>query len=142
MKVCIPTMDEKGLEGMPSAHFGSAPFFTFVDTESGEVEAVGNGGGDQAHGQCQPVAFLGTRPVGAVLCRGVGRGALMKLQAGGVRVFITMETDVKKSLDAFEKGILKQMTPGDACQGHSHGGHGHGQGGHGQGGHGQGVCRH
>jgi len=133
MKICIPTMDERGLEGMPSAHFGSAPFFTFVDTESGEVEAVGNSGADHAHGQCRPLAFLGTRPVEAVLCRGVGRGALMKLQAGGVQVFITMETDVEKSLAAFKNGILKQMTPGDACQGHSHAG---------QGGHGQGGCNH
>ena len=36
MKICIPTMDDRGREGMPSDHFGSAPFFTFVDTE-GEV---------------------------------------------------------------------------------------------------------
>ena len=28
MKICIPTMDDRGREGMPSDHFGSAPFFT------------------------------------------------------------------------------------------------------------------
>ena len=127
---------------MPSAHFGSAPFFTFVDTESGEVESVENGGGEHAHGQCRPLAFLGSRPVEALLCRGLGRGALMKLQAGGVQVYITMEADVEKSLAAFKNGMLQQMTPVDACQGHGHGGHGHAQGGHGRGGHGQRGCNH
>ena len=64
MKICIPTMDDRGKEGMPSDHFGSAPFFTFVDTETGEYEAVRNGGSSHVHGSCQPLKFLGTRTGG------------------------------------------------------------------------------
>jgi hypothetical protein len=37
MKICIPTHDERGLQSEVFGHFGSAPFFTLVDSESGEV---------------------------------------------------------------------------------------------------------
>jgi predicted Fe-Mo cluster-binding NifX family protein len=133
MKVCIPTMDDRGLEGLPSDHFGSAPFFTFIDTDSGEVEAVRNGGANHVHGSCRPLEFLGTRPVDAVVCRGIGRGALSKLQNGGLQVFITLEMSVEKTLGALKEGRLRQMTSDEACQGHSHGSSPAGRGGHGAG---------
>lgn len=132
MKLCIPTMDDRGLEGMPSDHFGSAPFFTFVDTDSGEVEAVRNGGANHVHGACRPLEFLGTRTVDAIFCRGLGKRAFEKLQAGGIQVFITLERDVEKTLAAFKDGKLRQMNSDEACHGHSHGGSGHGHGGQGR----------
>ncbi len=67
MKICIPTMDDHGLKGMPSDHFGSAPFFTFVDTETGEVETQPNGGAHHVHGACRPLDFLGSCPVDATV---------------------------------------------------------------------------
>jgi hypothetical protein len=39
MRLRMPTMDDEGLQATPSAHYGSAPFFTFADTDTGEVEA-------------------------------------------------------------------------------------------------------
>jgi predicted Fe-Mo cluster-binding NifX family protein len=131
MKLCIPTLDDRGSEGMPSDHFGSAPFFTFVDSETGAVETVRNGGAHHVHGACRPLDFLGTRPVDAILCRGLGKRAFSRLQAGGISVFVTLETDVAASVEAFKAGRLRQLTSEEACHGHSHGaGHSHG-GGHG-----------
>ena len=131
MKLCIPTMDDKGLEGMLSDHFGSAPFFTIVDTESGEVETLQNGGSDHAHGACMPLEFLGAQTVDALCCRGLGRRTLAKLQAVGVQVFVTLEGDVEKTLAAFKEGKMRQMSADEACQGHSGGGSGHSHGGQG-----------
>ena len=129
MKICIPTLDDRGLEGMPSDHFGSAPFFTFVDTETEAVETQPNGGANHVHGACRPLDFLGTNPVDAIVCRGLGRRAFSRLKEGGITVFVTLEKDVRATLSALEEGRLRELTAEEACHGHSHGG-GQGHGGH------------
>lgn len=40
MKICIPTLGEKGLDEQVSEHFGSAPYFTIIDLESNGVEII------------------------------------------------------------------------------------------------------
>ena len=136
MRICIPTMDDLGKAGTPSDHFGSAPFFTFVDTETEEYEAVGNGDSAHVHGACQPLKFLGTRPVDAVACRGMGRGAFARLADAGVQVYVTLEKNAEETVVALKEGRLRPLTSDGACHGHNHGGHGHGPGhGHGHGHH-------
>lgn len=138
MRICIPTMDDGGKEASPSDHFGSAPFFTFVDTDTGEYDAVKNGGASHVHGACQPLKFLGSRPVDAVVCRGLGRRAFERLAEVGVKVFVTLEGDAQASVQALQEGRLRALTVEAACHGHDGGmsGHGHGsrQGGGGGGG--------
>jgi predicted Fe-Mo cluster-binding NifX family protein len=128
MRICIPTMDDRGKEASPSDHFGSAPFFTFVDTDTGEYEAVRNGGASHVHGACQPLKFLGSRPVDAVVCRGLGRGAFARLAEAGVKVFVTLESDAQETVRALDDGRLRALTAEAACHGHDGGmsGHGHG----------------
>lgn len=130
MKVCIPTMDDQGKEGMPSDHFGSAPFFTFVDTETGEYEPVRNGGSSHVHGSCQPLKFLGSRPVDAIIVRGLGRRAFARLADAGVQVFVTQEKNAEESIAALEDGRLRPLSSEEACHGHDGGGRGHGPGAH------------
>lgn len=129
MKICIPTMDGRGRESTPADHFGSAPYFTFIDTETEDFESVPNRGSDHVHGSCQPIRYLGDRKVDVVVCRGLGRRALSKLQDGGVEVFVTLEKDAEKSVKAFQEGRLMLLDPEEACHGHSHGSkQGHGSG--------------
>ena len=124
MNICIPTMDDRGKEGMPSEHFGSAPFFTFVNTETEEYQAVRNGGSAHVHGACQPLKFLGTRPVDAIVCRGLGRRAFSRLADAGVQIYVTLEKDVEETVAALKDGRLRRLTSEEACHGHGHGGHG------------------
>ena len=42
MKLCIPTRTDEGLEATSTGHFGSAPYFTLVDTESEELTTLAN----------------------------------------------------------------------------------------------------
>ena len=81
MKICFPTANLKGLESQVYGHFGSAPGFIIVDTESQAVEEISNNDLHHAHGMCQPLKALGGRVVDAVAVGGIGMGALMKLQA-------------------------------------------------------------
>lgn len=131
MILCIPTFDDAGLESMPSDHFGSAPFFTFVDTDTLQVETHRNGGAHHVHGACRPLDYLGTRQVDAIVCRGLGRRAFSRLREGGVGVFVTLEKDVESTVTAFKDGRLRQLRSEEACHGHGHNhehGHGHSHG--------------
>jgi hypothetical protein len=59
MKICFPTENLKGLDSIVYGHFGSAPGFVIVDTESTDIEEIKNGDLHHAHGMCQPLKALG-----------------------------------------------------------------------------------
>lgn len=129
MRLCIPTTDDRGLAARLSPHFGSAPCFTLVDTASGEVEALTNDHAVHEHGRCNPAQGLEGRGLDAVVCRGLGRRALQRLQASGLPVLVTDALTVADALAELETGVLRLMQEDDACAGHGHGhGYGHGPG--------------
>ena len=129
MKICIPTQDERGLESEVYGHFGSAPFFTMVDSESGEVEVKQNDNTHHGPGGCHPMRQFGSRAVDAVVCRGMGRGAIASLTEAGVQVLVLDQDGgltVQDVLSAAREQRLKPFSEQDACRGHGHGGgHGH-----------------
>ena len=131
MRVCMPTLDERGLEGRLSPHFGRAPFFTMVDDETGEVAVLANvaaqhehGSGQHGHGGCAPVGLFGGQGLDAVICRGLGRGAHLRLRETGLRVYLTDSWEVAGALAAWRAGQLAEAEAGQLCAGHGHG-HGH-----------------
>jgi predicted Fe-Mo cluster-binding NifX family protein len=124
MKLCIPVTRNEGLASPVCAHFGSAPLFLVVDTESGDCRAIANGNQHHAHGMCQPLAVLAGEPMDAIAVGGIGMGALSKLQAVGLRVYLAEQTTVTATLASLKSGTLAEIDPGRACSGH---GHGHGQ---------------
>jgi predicted Fe-Mo cluster-binding NifX family protein len=130
MKICIPTLDNRGLEGKVSGHFGSAPFFTLVDTESGACEIINKGGHGHEQGGCAPVDLLTSRDLDAVVCMGMGRGAIMKLGQAGLDVLVAESEKVSEVVAAARAGRLRPLSAQDACAGHQHGpDHGHGSSG-------------
>ena len=87
MKVAIPVAEDCGLESLVYGHFGSAPVFVLVDSETMSVESLGNRDQIHVHGQCSPVkALAGTKPY-AVVVGGIGGGALLGLRGAGIRVY-------------------------------------------------------
>lgn len=126
MNICIPTTQDNGLESRVSAHFGSAPFFAIVDTDSRVCRTVPNANGGHEHGGCQPLAALEGQAVASVLVGGIGAGALSKLTAAGIRVYMVGAGSVKDAIEAYNSGALAEVSPAGACHGHDHGQHGHG----------------
>jgi predicted Fe-Mo cluster-binding NifX family protein len=120
MKVCIPTGTNEGLKAPVYGHFGSAPFFTIVDSGGESVEVIDNGNQIHAHGQCHPVASLQGREVEAVVTGGMGLRAVQMFQAAGIKVFRAGEGTVEDVVKAIAGGELNEITLDDAC-GH-HGG--------------------
>ena len=124
MKLCVPTNDERGLQAEVCGHFGSAPFFTLVETESGEVEVLENvKEGDRIHGGCSPLGRLNSHSIDLMVCQGIGRGALMGLQERGIQVLVSdseAEQRVEDILVALHEGRLEEASAQNACRGGAH----------------------
>jgi predicted Fe-Mo cluster-binding NifX family protein len=120
MRVCLPTLDDRGRDGVLAEHFGSAPYFTLVDSETGQLRVIANRTTDPAPFTCDAVEALGTQDVAAVICLGLGRRALAGLRDSGISVFVTDATRVGKAVEAFRDDRLRSMTEAGACRGGQH----------------------
>jgi len=125
MKICFPTANLEGLESQVYGHFGSAPGFVIVDTETRATEEISNNDLHHAHGMCQPLKALEGRKVDAVAVGGIGMGALTKLQAQGIRVYRGAEGTVAENIDLFLKEKLPEFDAENTCAGHAGGGCAH-----------------
>jgi predicted Fe-Mo cluster-binding NifX family protein len=128
MKVCIPVAEDRGLESLVYGHFGSAPLFMLVDSETMSVASLGNRDQAHVHGQCSPVqALAGARP-DAVVVGGIGGGALLGLRGAGIKVYRSSGGTVAQVVQQLQAGELPEMSENSACSGHAgghrcHGGH-------------------
>lgn len=118
MKIAFPINHDQGLESAVYGHFGSAPRFIIVDTESGEYKGVGNPDTLHEHGQCQPIKALGNNPVNAVVVGGIGGGALRRLQADGIKVYRAVDGSVDTNLELIRSGKLPEFLTTMTCAGH------------------------
>jgi predicted Fe-Mo cluster-binding NifX family protein len=118
MKIAFPSQEDKGMDSPVYSHFGSARFFTIVDSDNGKSHTQINLDVDHLHGQCQPVRALGDQPVDAIVVGGIGGGALRKLQQASIQVFRGVEGTVQENLDLFRDGKLPEFAFEQVCKGH------------------------
>lgn len=121
MQLCVPVIDNNGAASLVCEHFGSAPAFMIVDTDSGATRVIANGNAHHAHGMCQPLAALAGESLDGIIVGGIGMGALMKLQAAGITVYRALHPTVGETLAAYTAGSLQPLGHDEACGGH----HGH-----------------
>jgi predicted Fe-Mo cluster-binding NifX family protein len=121
MQLCVPVLDDNGLDSRVCAHFGSAPAFMIVDTDASQCRLIVNNNAHHAHGMCQPLAALAGEAVDGIIVGGIGMGALMKLQAAGIAVYRAAHPTVGEAVAAFKAGSLQPVAENEACAGH----HGH-----------------
>ena len=127
MNLCIPVTADRGLESPVSGHFGSAPLYLLVDSETRATRTLSNARAVHEHGACRPLDALSGETIDALVVGGIGAGAIMKLQSAGIRVFRATAPTASACLDAFLRNELEEMDPAGACAGHGHD-HGHGAG--------------
>lgn len=109
MILCIPTNNDQGFDATLSSHFGRAPWFTIIDSETGSVKLIRNDEGHHIHGACVPTEEIVRNRVDGVLCRGIGRGASARLAAEGIDVYITEASVVSSSLEALKAGKVRLL---------------------------------
>lgn len=120
MKIAFPVVEEKGLASDVHGHFGSAPYFVFIDLETDALKTAVNPDQDHQHGACNPMAALGGRKVDGVAVGGIGGGALKKLNANGITVYRAVKGTVGENVRMIKSGNLPVFDPGQVC-GHHHG---------------------
>ena len=124
MKVCFAVQKDEGMDSAVYGHFGSAPAFVVVDMEPQIIDTISNKDMIHAHGACNPIMALGGQNVDAVVVGGIGGGALMKLNAAGIKVYGTMADTIKGNLDLLMTNRLPELSMENTCAGHQ-GGCGH-----------------
>jgi len=115
MKICIPTQTRDGNTAEVYEHFGSAPFFTVCDTQSGSLEIIENANQHHEHGMCQPLSAFAGQKIDAVVTGGMGSRAVQKLNEGGVKAFRAIPGTVLDVLNQFSQGKLEEITVNNAC---------------------------
>ncbi len=120
MNLCIPVEEDLGLKSLVCPHFGSAPLFLIVDTDSLACRAVVNGNLHHGHGMCAPLQSLSGEQLDGMVVGGIGMGALQKLMAAGIQVFMAQHPTAEETVQAWKAGRLQLVQPGQACAQHGH----------------------
>jgi predicted Fe-Mo cluster-binding NifX family protein len=118
MRICIPTETNEGKNAKVYGHFGSAPYFTIVDTEKDSVEIIDNTNQQHAHGMCQPMSALMGKNIDAVVTGGMGARAVQGLNQGGIKAYRAIPGTVADIVIQFTKGGLEEITVHNACAQH------------------------
>ena len=119
MKISVPTMGDKGLDELVSEHFGRAPSFTIVDTETEDVKVVSNTS-EHFGGVGTPPELLSKEGVEVMLCGGLGPKAVKMFEEFGVEVYVGAHGTVRGAIDTFQAGNLRVATDANACREHRH----------------------
>ena len=119
MKLCFPIQRNQTMDSEVFGHFGSAPAFMLVDTDTATVEIIDNADQNHAHGTCSPFRALGGRNIDCVIVGGIGGGALSKLSQAGISVFRAEARTVRENLALFAAGQLPAFARGHVCSGHA-----------------------
>jgi len=118
MKLCIPTETNEGKKAQVYGHFGSAPYFTIVDTEKDSVEIINNANQHHAHGMCQPMRALMGKKIDAVVTGGMGARAVQGLNQNGIKAYRAIPGTVADIVSQFTKGRLEEITVQNVCAQH------------------------
>jgi predicted Fe-Mo cluster-binding NifX family protein len=118
MKVGFAVQLNEGLESTVYGHFGSAPAFIIVDTDLMQISAVDNTNAHHVHGACNPVMALGGNSINAMVVGGIGPGAIMKLNAMGVKVYRAGAPTVNENIALLGANQLQELSMNDSCQEH------------------------
>lgn len=136
MKICFPTASDQGIDGIVFGHFGSAPHFVIVDTETEESESVENCDSLAPHAGCNPFKALIHRQLDGIIVGGLGDGMLEMLNMGGFRVYQAESESIRQNVELFRENELCELqiqssaeagmcSGADAEHGCSHHGHDH-----------------
>jgi len=131
MNICIPVQEQKDLQSRISAHFGSAPFFMIVDTDTETFKTVPNINLHHGHGMCMPLQSLQNETIDGVVVGGIGAGAFNKLKSAQIEVYITKQSIVKNIIEEFKSSILTPLQGNQVCAHHGPHPHHGASGGHG-----------
>jgi predicted Fe-Mo cluster-binding NifX family protein len=121
MKICFPIESDQGMDSKVSDHFGSAPQFLLVDTDSNEIKVISNSDQHHSPGACNPMQTLHDSRVEGVAVRSIGAGAVGHLTRSGLHVYKATGGTVRENVEKLAVNALPQYSPSEGCSGHGNG---------------------
>ncbi|OGW32098.1 MAG: diguanylate cyclase [Nitrospirae bacterium GWC2_42_7] len=118
MKICFPVKSDNGINSEVYNHFGSAPSFVIIDTETDSTTVINNNDQHHAHGGCSPLKALDGHSVDAVIVGGIGAGALNKLNHAGIKVYQPQASSIAENIKMFKSQALSEFMVQHTCSGH------------------------
>lgn len=127
MRIAISSEEDRGLDSKVSHHFGRCPFFTFVDTENGQVggvEVVANPF-FAAHQPGMVPQFIQEHGAGVMISGGMGRRAIGFFKERGVEPYTGASGTVRETLERYLEGGMTIAEPCSDSVEHEHHEHHH-----------------
>src|SRR6266496_3588851 len=118
MKICFPVETDNGMKSAVYGHFGSAPLFMVVDTDTNTVAPINNKDQHHTHGACNPLKALDNQHVDAIVVGGIGAGALTRLNQMGIIVHRSQAETIQENMTMFQSKSLPVLTVQGCCGGH------------------------
>ena len=118
MKICFPVQQDEGIGSTVFNHFGSAPAFVVVDSETNSVATISNRDQHHVHGACNPMKALDNQKVDAVVVGGIGAGALTRLNQLGIKVYRAQSPTISENMELISERRLPELTIQGCCGGH------------------------
>jgi predicted Fe-Mo cluster-binding NifX family protein len=123
-RIAIPSVNNGGLDGQRSGHFGHCDVFTLVDVEDGEIKEVSTiANQEHVQGGCMvPVNFLAGHNVNALIVGGIGMRPLMGFRQVGIDVYHdAVRPEIRPVVEDLIAGRLPIISDDQVCGG-GHGG--------------------
>jgi predicted Fe-Mo cluster-binding NifX family protein len=114
MRIAIPIIEDKGLDSLASLHFGSAPFFAFLDVEEGQIlgsYVKENEGAKLSHKRgIQAARLLVKEKVDVVLAGSVGEGPFHVLGDNLMQIYhISNSMEIQEAVRRLTQNSLERM---------------------------------
>ena len=123
--IAIASIDDRGLDGEVSGHFGRCPYYTVVRAEGCDVKAVEVKENPNFHSHVPGAMPVFIRDLGAdvILAGGMGPRAVQMFQQFGIDVATGAVGRVGAVLDAYLDGRVQGIVPCNHDHPNSCGGH-------------------
>jgi len=119
-RIAIPSVDQGGLDGQRSGHFGHCDVFTLVDVENGAVKSVTTvSNQEHVQGGCMvPVNLLAGHNVNALIVGGIGMRPLMGFRQAGIDVYHdAARPEIRPVVEDLIAGRLPMISEDQVCGG-------------------------
>ena len=123
MRIAVSTETDAGLDAPVAGHFGRCPFFTLIDLEGEQIQAVRVVANPffPNHEPGQVPGFIRAQNANVMLTSGMGGRAVAFFEQYGIRPVTGAGGTVRQAVAAFLQGQLAAAAPCGESVAHGHG---------------------
>lgn len=107
MKICIPLLEDNGMDSRISDHFGKSPFLSFYDDETSELEII-KIAGKHAGGQQTIAEIVLNSNADILICSNIGPKAIDLLK-GNIYILTGAAGNLRQVLQTFKMKNLRSQ---------------------------------